>query len=334
MRSRIFRKNWKQQTRRFRISRLRAPTEIDERSPGLFSVARSLVGEHMSRVGVVHVPKCGGTTLKNLLSNFKNTYTDEKYFEKSLLNRRHKPSMPDGELVRFANLNQLRPLYQSNSIIIGHFSAQCLRKAGAEIVVATVREPRSRLISLYRYWQSLDRIGDLQRQGLRGLQISSSLHSGFESFLTNFNVFQDTDNQITRFLSGPLTTRGGLWATLGHHGSFEYRPIAGRWQKAVLANVDRVFWASETDHLLTYVASKVVQPSSTDSTNLHLNRTPVTGEIEYLRPSVVEELNARTRFDSEVLKLLMEENRLSFRNQHELDQEFAHEALKHGLIFN
>lgn len=288
----------------------------------------------MSRVGVVHVPKCGGTTLKNLLSDLTTTYTGEKYFEKSLLDRRHKSSMPDGELVRFANLNQLRILYRSNSVIIGHFSAHFLRKAGAEIVVAIVREPRSRLISLYRYWQSLDRIGDLQRQGLRGLQISSSLHSGFESFLTNVNIVENTDNQIARFLIGPLTTRGGLWGGLRHHGGLEYRPIAGKWQKSVLANVDRVFWSSERDHLLRYVASKVGARSSPGSTTLHLNRTPITGENEHLRPSVVEEMSTRTHFDSEVLKFLMEENRLSFRSQQELDQDFAHEAQKHGLIFN
>jgi hypothetical protein len=130
---------------------------------------------------------------------------------------------------------------------MGHFGAQELLDAGVDKVAVQLREPRARLLSLYRYWQSTSKEvrASWGPWGERALQAADL---PLEGFLKSRHAWPATDNAIARQLlvegspKNPLTARREAVASLNGDG---YKRL-----------VDRLFyadWSSRSQHFANHI---------------------------------------------------------------------------------
>ena len=134
----------------------------------------------MHRVAFVHVPKTGGTTLHDLLL------------------RHYRPEAVCPE--RFQDLRRfsMREL-AGFSLFSGHFDLDAAKwLPGRKLIFSVVREPRTRIISLYNFWRS-HTWEQIEKHGLEGPRMAKTV--GFTEFLTRAGT--NVDNAMARTIIGP-----------------------------------------------------------------------------------------------------------------------------------
>jgi hypothetical protein len=149
----------------------------------------------------LHIPKSAGTSVSLGLENSKFTKSAWGLFDEVLFGEfTDFDSLDDTTRKRLIHLPGARidPEWQAVS---GHLSLPTINKIFPHHRVFTVlREPRTRLLSLYLFWRAVDNI-ERRKWGTRASQLD--LAAGpFASFLTAKKVSPQTDNVIVRMLLG------------------------------------------------------------------------------------------------------------------------------------
>jgi hypothetical protein len=196
------------------------------------------------------------------------------------------------------DIQDMRNAYESGESIGGHIWTKSALDAGFTRIRGVVREPRSRLLSLYRYWQAENPEILLNRFGAKGRFVLSALEGDFEYFLRAGQGQLDIDNGIARYL-GALTE-----VKRRDTSQFDVR----------------FYWTTELDLMVTELAG-VEAPEPTGRVP-RLNVTHVKGIHEELTPAVRSLLHQRTKDDSSALKHLMKRGWANSRSRAELDGEF------------
>ena len=103
------------------------------------------------------------------------------------------------------NDDAYRHVVHAHRVVMGHVSSATLVGAGCTGLAVQVREPRSRLLSLYRYWQAQDET-QLERWGTWGRTVVAAARLPLADFLASPTTWPATDNALARQALGGLAT--------------------------------------------------------------------------------------------------------------------------------
>ncbi len=118
-------------------------------------------------IGIVHIPKCAGTTLRIAASRYsENLYNGKKYFADlsfyskyrvldSLYVWRHLKGFREPRNTLLFTKKELSQAANNGTHVMGHIELRNFLSAGFCNILVMVREPRIRVISQFRYWQEV-----------------------------------------------------------------------------------------------------------------------------------------------------------------------------------
>ncbi len=216
------------------------------------------------------------------------------------------------------SLDDVRRIVDTHGLVMGHFAVRTLISAGCGSLAVQVREPRARILSLYRFWRAQDE-GERTRWGLWGSELIGQADQPFSAFLASPSVWPAVNNSISRQVcgrgsrtsarraSGPRT-RSGLARRYG-----AIRPWLGivEWSNRSEVFVERVMEAIGLDSVPELDRENVAQPS---------------GDTQVIDRSTHERLCRLTAADSQLLLHLAADGLLEQRDAGDLDEEFEREA--------
>ncbi|MFZ0667400.1 MAG: hypothetical protein WAM97_16720 [Acidimicrobiales bacterium] len=261
-------------------------------------------------LGVVHIPKCGGSAVRSALAQLEGCYATPLYFDAVHFGteelRRGIPE-PNSDLI--ANPDQLAAAVSASRLVVGHYSADSLLSAGCAGLAVQVREPRSRILSLYRFWEGQsaeERAG----WGMWGSLLVDRAQLPLAQFLACPDVWPAIDNGISRQLLGVR----------------RWRRYPGRPLEPSLMVVE---WSSQSTAFVERIADALGAAEA--PTLLRENVTSVAGESQVIDRSALARLRQLTRFDRRALTALSRHGHLTARPDEALEREFHESAERLGF---
>jgi hypothetical protein len=270
-------------------------------------------GEHTGRLGILHVPKSGGTAVRNVLSGLPEVYGGPLYFDHAHFgSERLRRGVPSPNADTIASSADIAAVVEGHRAVIGHYSGPTLLDAGCTALAVQVREPRSRILSLYRFWEGQD-ADERAGWGLWGSELVAAADVPLREFLRADAVWPATDNAMHRQIVGTgASTRAR---------PFRFRRQPGRGTSAA-ETIAVAEWADRSETFLKSVCSLIGQ---TDVPTLGRdNVTEVRGETQEIEDDTLGLLARLTEKDSMLLSDLMRVGILEPRSAEELDEEFHH----------
>jgi hypothetical protein len=231
------------------------------------------------------------------------------------------PEVTEGVRKRMGLAEDLRTIMSTHRVVMGHYRAEEMCTAGANQLVAVVREPRLRIISNYTFWCQKHRSGMLTKQGPYAPAMIDVAEGGFDKFLRTPAVARDVDNVFVLWL---------LRSPANYHLLADPYPTTEHVQRAWELCEHRdlftgVFWQNETVEAMAHLGLR----SKSVPAVINMSEPLPTGEE--ISPQVIERLNEVTRADFQLLDLLMEQGLLKRRSQEEFDQEFYTTLKRSGM---
>jgi len=273
-------------------------------------------------LGVVHIPKTGGYAVRSALSAVCKLDESPAYHDAQLIAGIPIRHLPRAKQNTFVTARQLREIGRGRQVLVGHYSIPTLIAAGCAEIAVQMREPRSRLLSLYRYWQSQQ--GIREEWGPWGATALGSSDLPFDKFIASPGVWPATNDAIARQLlvrripKNPRTARRMTWTALN-----------GQAYDALIARLSIAEWASESQRFVDRICAKlqiaetVVVPRE--------NVTHTGGCHQILRQSSRAHLDEVTRLDREIISRLTSLGLLPKRTSSELDDDFELTATRLGF---
>jgi hypothetical protein len=203
---------------------------------------------------------------------------------------------------------------------VGHYSAASLVAAGCTSLAVLVREPRVRLLSLYRYWQG-ETESDWDSWGAWGHQLVARAQLPFKDFLAAPEEWPVVDNALARQLLG-FSRRS--------RRVFQPTTFASRHYATFRRRLSVVDWTTRADVFLERVGEEAGEP--VDSPLGLVNQTQVKNDDEQDIDTETSRLLERcTTVDRLLLDRLSADGALARRSAADLDQEFEAAAAKLGF---
>jgi len=263
-------------------------------------------------LGVIHIPKSGGVALRSALTHLEVAYTGPLYFDHPYFGLSdYVWSTPSPNRETIAATVDLQSVVANHCAVIGHHSGPQLLAAGCNALAVQLREPRSRLLSLYRYWQSQPR-SVLEGWGRWGSSVVARAISPFHDFLSHPDVWPATDNLLARQTLG-LYTSSGPALLRRQRLSRAYRVILH--ERPFIAE-----WNSSSDRFLERICERLgietVPPIGRD------NVTDVVGDQQVLDAATRRLLDRFTSVDRLFLDRLCSDRILPSRSHRDLDSDF------------
>ncbi len=148
-------------------------------------------------LGIVHVPKSGGIAVRSALCEVEGTHAAPPYFDREMVASVDVGVLPPPIRRDFVEDDHLAEICSDHRLVMGHYSGPLLLDSGCRQLAVQVREPRARVLSLYRYWRSrpdevLDEWGEWGRTAL------ASARSDLPEFLRSPHIWPAADNAIAR----------------------------------------------------------------------------------------------------------------------------------------
>jgi len=272
-------------------------------------------------LGVLHIPKTGGVALRDALDGLPGCYTGPFYFDKehfgSVVMTQAIPS-PSHE--RIAKAADLAEIIREHSLVIGHYSTEVLWNAGCVSLAVQFREPRARIISLYRYWQA--QLPSVRSSwGRWGSRVIAKADLPFKDFLSSPEVWPAVDNAMARQTLRYNQAEGHHAIALGSGVEATYSEFV-----STLAAAD---WSCHSESFLERLCEHIGVSAVPDLGRA--NSTEVAGEEIKIDDATFELLRHLTRMDSLLLEGLMSDGLLPRRSAADLDSEFETAATKLGF---
>ena len=270
------------------------------------------------RMGVVHIPKTGGMALRLALLEIQGSYGGPLYSDIELFgDKTYLDNAPSPKAETVATAADLGLVVSNHRLIVGHYAASSLLEAGCTTIAVQVREPRSRVLSLYRYWQSLPD-SEITGWGLWGEHVASQAQLlPFKRFLQAPQVWPAVDNHIARQVFGQRRTRLGILGG-SRNPSRSYARLADR--------LSVVEWSSRSDTFLQRICECIGE--STIPELRRENVTETVGDEQRLDSETIRLLERFTYVDRLFLERLTDNGVLYRRSREELDEEFMATAAK------
>jgi hypothetical protein len=269
-------------------------------------------------MGVVHVPKTGGMALRLALLEIPGSYGGPLYSDVEFFGDKiYLENTPSPKLETVASVADLGLVVSNHSLVVGHYAASSLLEAGCTTIAVQVREPRSRVLSLYRYWRSLPD-SEITGWGLWGEHVARQAQLlPLKGFLQAPQVWPAVDNLIARQVFGFRRTRLGILGG-SRSPSRSYARLADR--------LSVVEWSSRSDTFVERICEYMGE--STVPALRRENATETVGEEQRLDPETVRLLERFTFVDRLFLERLTEHGLLSRRTPEELDEDFRATAAR------
>lgn len=269
-------------------------------------------------LGVAHIPKCGGLAVRDALATLEGSYTGPRYHD---LQHFGDPALvrglPDDKLGELARAEDLRVLAAGHRLLMGHVSVHSLLDAGCRAVAVQVREPRSRLLSLYRYWQAEPE--EVSRAwGLWGSSVVTAAKRPLGEFLAAPGEWPAVDNALWRPVLG-----AGIPGTARRARRARTPWLAARRYRQVRPHLSIVEWSTRSDRFVERICDRLGEGVPELG---RVNTTVVRGERQTIDREAMAMLNDLTRSDTALLRRLMADGLLEHRSPEELDREFAETA--------
>ena len=275
-------------------------------------------------LGVVHVPKSGGSAMRSALAQLPGCYTGPYYYDRAHFGsdelRRAVPQPNQATIVEAGRLAEIVGTHRS---VIGHYAAPSLMAAGCAALAVQVREPRSRVLSLYRFWQAQpphERAG----WGAWASDLVAWADRPLEEFLRSPAVWPAVDNALSRQLLVDRTTssarqaaRRRRWGAL----AASYRHLRRRLRVVEWSQRSEVFLA----RICEVLGAEAVPALERENVTEVRAREQVIGQDSY---RLLERL---TRADSHLLGRLVADGLLLARTTEELDRDFQTTAERLGF---
>jgi hypothetical protein len=245
-------------------------------------------------------------------------YSGPVYFDPAWIPDEYRARLLQQEAERFATPESLARIVGENRAVVGHFGVPELSDAGATRFLAVVREPRVRLVSMYRYWQQLGRAGVLSAQGPWGAAIESAVASGFSGFLRSTEITAHRDNAMARQVLPRALDINDLASS----------ELAAR---ALARQFLRVCWTTEQDLAVEWISDWLGE--TRPDGGIHIaNRTETEGTVERVSRADYEALCLATEQDQLVLDWFMDVGLLTPRSRGDLDGDFTRALIRHKLV--
>jgi len=271
-------------------------------------------------LGILHLVKGGGMAVRDAVALLPGSYTGPRYFD-----RQQFPSdrLLDGAsadvLATIVDDDGYRGVVASHRVVMGHVSSATLLGAGCTDLAIQVREPRSRLLSLYRYWQSQSG-PHLATWGNWGLDVVGAAHLPLRGFLDADATWPAVDSALARQALGGLVvpyTEPRTWRPGG-------------------ADLDRFCdhlavaeWSRDSGRFVARVWERLGEPAPPELDRV--NVTEVTGAHQVIDATTRETLLRLTTLDRDLLAALRDRGLLPLRTDAALDAEFEDTAVRLGF---
>lgn len=273
-------------------------------------------------LGILHLIKGGGSAVREVVEQFSGSYTTPLYFDRQqFCSDRLLDGVSPGVIASLVDADTYRDVVRTHRVVMGHVSSATLVDAGCRSLAIQVREPRSRLLSLYRYWQGQDQ-AQLAGWGRWGRTVVVTARSSVWEFLTSGSTWPATDNALTR------QALGGLATPYDEPKSWTPQPDDFELFGDLLDIAD---WSNHSDQFVRRVAAHLGQPPPPQLQRV--NVTEVTGGCQVIDQPSLEMLDRLTVLDRTFLSYLVDNSMLSERSQGSLDLEFEHTAARLGFTF-
>jgi hypothetical protein len=279
--------------------------------------------ESRRAVGLLHVPKAGGTAVRNAVRSIPGTHATTPYFDEDMIAGVSVTGLPEAMRAEFVRDGELRELCSRYQLVVGHFSGRHLLDAGCRRLAVLLREPRARILSLYRYWRALNPTV-LSDWGEWGATTVASAQFAFSEFLRSPHVWPATENAISRQIlvhaTPPNATAAGRATSRALRGS-GYRTIRDR-----LAVVE---WSTHSQRFVDRICELVEHQESPEVARE--NETPAPDGVQPIDTWSRARLEEATRLDRQLMERLMADGHLPPRSPTDLDAEFATTAARLGF---
>ena len=270
-------------------------------------------------LGLVHLPKCGGTALRTALTHVAGCYTGPVYFDRQHFGT---DRLVDGVPVQtrhvIGSLEDLRHIVGTHRLVMGHIAADMFVSAGCDSLAVQVREPRARILSLYRFWRAQEE-DERSRWGLWGSELIGQADQPFGAFLATPSIWPAVDNAITRQVCGRSSATRARWAS----GPRRQSAVARRY-RAIRPWFGIVEWSNRSDVFVARIMEAI--GSDTVPELGRENEAQPSGDTQVIDRSTHELLRRLTATDSRLLFRLAADGLLERRDASDLDEEFEREA--------
>ena len=273
-------------------------------------------------LGILHLVKGGGMAVRDAVARLPGSYTGPRYFD---LQQFPSPDLLEGAsdevLATIVDLGDYRQVVSGHRAVMGHVSAATLLGAGCSDLAVQVREPRSRLLSLYRYWQAQSG-PHLASWGTWGLEVVGAAVLPLAGFLDSPVTWPATDGALAR------QALGGIASPYADPRS--WRPT-GDDRARFADHLSVAEWSTDSDRFVARVWERLGEPAVPGLDRV--NVTEVTGGPQALDRVTVATLDRLAGPDRDLLDHLMDRGLLRRRSDADLDDEFERTAGRLGFTF-
>lgn len=276
-------------------------------------------------IGIPHVPKVGGTAVRTAVRSIPGSHATTPYFDEDIiagvpLSVSGLPETMRGEFLRDGELGELCSQYQ---LVMGHYSGRHLLDAGCSHLAVLLREPRARVLSLYRYWRA-QHPTVISDWGDWGATTVASAQAVLPEFLHSPHIWPATENAIARQVlvhDAPPDAATAERAT--------DRALRGKGYRAIRDRLAVVEWSTHSQRFVDRICELV--DHQVPPVVARENETPAPDGVQQVDTWSRARLEEGTRLDRELIERLMADGLLSPRSATDLDAEFETTAARLGF---
>lgn len=268
-------------------------------------------------VGIIHVPKAAGTSLRRLLLEIGALNMTERYHDPFL--NGHGAAFvrrPEMRPETYA-IDEVRAELERQSVVMGHLTMRTFLEADVDRCWVLVREPRSRLLSRYEHVRANpDELGLLGSEG------------SFGEFLRAPALSGDIDNLEVRMLRPSMAAFDVAFDS----DPVRFRRTTRRELRSVRRHLAGAVWSTQIDVAASPLFADVGVSSEELAAGLPREAVSIVTDEELLiSADEIDRLEQLTWRTTILLEELMRAGLLAPRSQAELDAEFRRTLDAHSI---